>query len=207
MCVPRSLTLIRAVAFSLTFFAAFAAGLPEVLAQGRGGGGLCLFEHANFDGRRLCLGGGERIPNLAQMDQFWNDRISSVQVPPGMQVTLCEHANFTGHCVTLDRTVVNFKSINLNDRVSSISVEGRVGRGGPPGGSGFDGPRGPEFGRGRGGPRFGADDPRRHMFQLRMDCERGDRRACIRFGIIIGENRERRAQWQRESPDLFWWDR
>ena len=27
------------------------------------------------------------------------------------------------------------------------------------------------------------------------------------FGIIIGENRERRAQWRRESPDFFWWER
>jgi hypothetical protein len=48
---------------------------------------------------------------------------------------------------------------------------------------------------------------RREMFQLRRACEDGDTRACVQFGIIIGENRERRAQWRRESPELFWWER
>jgi hypothetical protein len=38
-------------------------------------------------------------------------------------------------------------------------------------------------------------------------CERGDRRACVRFGILIGENRERVVEWRRERPDFFWWDR
>ena len=51
------------------------------------------------------------------------------------------------------------------------------------------------------------DEMRARMFELRTACEDGDRRACVRFGIIIGENRERRAQWRRESPDLFWWER
>jgi hypothetical protein len=53
----------------------------------------------------------------------------------------------------------------------------------------------------------GADDPRARMMELREACQDGDRRACIRFGIIIGENRERRAQWRREHPDMFWWER
>jgi hypothetical protein len=48
---------------------------------------------------------------------------------------------------------------------------------------------------------------RERMFELRSDCEDGDRRACVRLGIIIGENRERRAAWRREHPDLFWWER
>jgi hypothetical protein len=48
---------------------------------------------------------------------------------------------------------------------------------------------------------------RERMLELRAACDDGDRRACIRFGIIIGENRERRAQWRRDNPDLFWWER
>ena len=56
-----------------------------------------------------------------------------------------------------------------------------------------------------GGRRW--DETRERMFDLRRACEDGDRRSCIRFGIIIGENRERRAQWRRETPDLFWWER
>ena len=40
------------------------------------------------------------------------------------------------------------------------------------------------------------------MLELRAGCEDGDRRACVRLGILIGENRERRADWRREHPDV-----
>jgi hypothetical protein len=49
-------------------------------------------------------------------------------------------------------------------------------------------------------------ETRRVMGMLRRQCEDGDTRACVQFGIIIGENRERRAQWRRDAPDLFWWE-
>ena len=65
-----------------------------------------------------------------------------------------------------------------------------------------------DYGRPPPGPPGGRfDELRERMFDLRRACEDGDRRACVRFGIIIGENRERRAQWRREHPDLFWWER
>lgn len=51
------------------------------------------------------------------------------------------------------------------------------------------------------------DELRERMFELRTACQDGDRRACVRLGIIIGENRERRAGWRRDHPDLFFWDR
>ncbi len=38
-------------------------------------------------------------------------------------------------------------------------------------------------------------------------CEKGDRRACVRFGIMIGENRGRHAEWRRLHRDWFWWER
>jgi len=38
-------------------------------------------------------------------------------------------------------------------------------------------------------------------------CEKGDRRACVRFGILIGENRQRHADWRRAHADWFWWER
>jgi hypothetical protein len=49
--------------------------------------------------------------------------------------------------------------------------------------------------------------PSDRMLQLRERCEDGDRRACVRLGIIIGENRERRAAWRREHPDVFFYER
>jgi len=38
-------------------------------------------------------------------------------------------------------------------------------------------------------------------------CEKGDRRACVRFGIMIGENRGRHEEWRRLHREWFWWER
>jgi hypothetical protein len=45
------------------------------------------------------------------------------------------------------------------------------------------------------------------MLMLRQDCDEGDRRACVRLRILIGENRERRAAWRREHPEVFFYER
>jgi hypothetical protein len=54
------------------------------------------------------------------------------------------------------------------------------------------------------GPR---DELQARMYELRGACEAGDRRACVRFGIMIGENRERVAEWRRSHPDYFFYER
>ena len=51
------------------------------------------------------------------------------------------------------------------------------------------------------------DELNDRMLSLRVACEDGDRRACVRLGIIIGENRERRAAWRREHPEVFFYER
>jgi hypothetical protein len=51
------------------------------------------------------------------------------------------------------------------------------------------------------------DEVRETLFRLHKACDAGDRRACIQFGMIVGENREHRAEWQREHPELFGWER
>jgi hypothetical protein len=56
-------------------------------------------------------------------------------------------------------------------------------------------------------PRVVRDELGDRMMQLREGCEDGDRRACVRLGIIIGENRERRASWRREHPEVFFYER
>ena len=38
-------------------------------------------------------------------------------------------------------------------------------------------------------------------------CEKGDRRACIKFGILLGRNQQRHADWRRAHADWFWWER
>ena len=45
------------------------------------------------------------------------------------------------------------------------------------------------------------------MIGFHQLCDRGDRKACIRFGIMIGENRERHAEWRRLHPEFWWWER
>jgi hypothetical protein len=42
---------------------------------------------------------------------------------------------------------------------------------------------------------------------LHQLCNQGDRRACVRFGILIGENRQRHPDWRRVHADWFWWER
>jgi hypothetical protein len=45
------------------------------------------------------------------------------------------------------------------------------------------------------------------MIGFHQLCDRGDRKACIRFGIMIGENRERHVEWRRSHPEFWWYER
>jgi hypothetical protein len=46
----------------------------------------------------------------------------------------------------------------------------------------------------------------RRISRLREMCDDGSRKACIRFGMILGQNREREAQWRRSRPDFYNWE-
>ena len=41
------------------------------------------------------------------------------------------------------------------------------------------------------------------MMALHAACDDGDRHACIRFGVLIGQHKERVAEWRRMHPDYF----
>jgi hypothetical protein len=45
------------------------------------------------------------------------------------------------------------------------------------------------------------------MLGFHQLCDKGDRKACIRFGILIGQNQQRHADWRRAHADWFWWER
>ena len=45
------------------------------------------------------------------------------------------------------------------------------------------------------------------MIGFHQLCEKGDRKACIRFGILIGRNEQRGADWRRAHTEWFWWER
>jgi hypothetical protein len=38
-------------------------------------------------------------------------------------------------------------------------------------------------------------------------CDKGDRRACVRFGILIGQNQQRHADWRKSHAEWFWWEK
>jgi hypothetical protein len=37
-------------------------------------------------------------------------------------------------------------------------------------------------------------------------CDKGDRKACVQFGILIGQNQERHVEWRRSHPEWWWWE-
>jgi hypothetical protein len=51
------------------------------------------------------------------------------------------------------------------------------------------------------------DPLRDRLLELRGACTAGDRNACVRMGIIIGENRARLVSWRRDYPDVFFYER
>lgn len=52
-----------------------------------------------------------------------------------------------------------------------------------------------------------AQDAQAELIGFHQMCERGDRKACVRFGMILGRMQERHAEWRRAHPDWFWWER
>lgn len=48
---------------------------------------------------------------------------------------------------------------------------------------------------------------RAEMERLYALCDQNYKPACIRFGIMIGENHGRHQQWKRDHPNWWWWER
>ena len=44
------------------------------------------------------------------------------------------------------------------------------------------------------------------MIGFHQLCDKGDRKACVRFGILIGQNQQRHADWRRAHAEWFWWE-
>lgn len=72
---------------------------PAAFAQPReiGGIGLTVFADRNFRGQSATL--RNNTPNLQAIGL--NDAVSSLQVAPGEQWEVCEHANYKGRCVVV----------------------------------------------------------------------------------------------------------
>jgi len=41
---------------------------------------------------------------------------------------------------------------------------------------------------------------------LHQLCDHGDKRACVRFGMMIQQNHDHMEAWRHSHPDWFWWE-
>ncbi|MFC0169485.1 beta/gamma crystallin-related protein [Pseudoduganella danionis] len=98
--------------------AAFVLALPVAMAQA---GEITLYTHANFNGPAITLRG--ETPDLVPYN--FNDRASSVVVRSGTW-QLCEHADFRGRCMVVERGEYPVLA-GFNDMISSVREIG--GRG------------------------------------------------------------------------------
>jgi hypothetical protein len=55
-------------------------------------------------------------------------------------------------------------------------------------------------------PAHAQDAVEAEMVGYHQLCQKGDRKACIRFGILIGRNEQRHADWRRAHADWWWWE-
>ena len=92
---------------------------------------LVLYENDDYGGRSIKA--GNSVSNLT--DSGFNDRASSIKVFTG-QWEICSDAYFRGKCVTLGQgNYPSLRSMNLNDKVSSVRELGWT----PDGGGGWSG--------------------------------------------------------------------
>ncbi|CAN7348779.1 beta/gamma crystallin family protein [Duganella sp. LjRoot269] len=100
--------------------AALMLAAPLLFAAGAQAGEITLYTHANFGGASVTL--RNTTPDLVPLG--FNDRTSSVVVRSGAW-ELCEHADFRGRCVVLERGEYPVLE-GFNDQVSSArEVAGR----------------------------------------------------------------------------------
>jgi hypothetical protein len=51
------------------------------------------------------------------------------------------------------------------------------------------------------------DSREAEIIGLHQLCDRGDRKACVRFGMMIQQNKDHMREWHRVHPEWFWWER
>jgi hypothetical protein len=54
---------------------------------------------------------------------------------------------------------------------------------------------------------YAQDAREAQMLGYHQLCQQGDRKACIRFGMMLQQNKDHMNAWRRSHPDWFWWER
>jgi hypothetical protein len=86
---------------------------------------VSVFEHFNYQGKSQSFGLGSF--DLSALNVVGNDAISSVRVPPGLKLTLFEHAGFQGRAIEFVSDMFAFTG--YNDFCSSLRVEYAISAG------------------------------------------------------------------------------
>jgi hypothetical protein len=94
--------------------------------------GICVYEHANYQGRSQCFSSGEQIRDLARQGGM-SDRISSIRVFGRTVAVLYRDVQFQGERITVDSDISDLAGYrsrgfgSWNDQISSIEVDsGRI---------------------------------------------------------------------------------
>jgi len=104
---------------------------------------VVLYEHPNFQGGAIVLRPGQSVENLAHWDfdngHRANDRITSIRVDGGAEVTVYIDAKFRGEALRVTDDIRDLSRgdhviVRFNDQISSLRVDFRRGPDRPPGG-------------------------------------------------------------------------
>lgn len=79
-------------------------------------GTVCFWEHANYQGASFCADGSSTWVGAS-----WNDRVSSLKVKAGSEVTVYNDINFGGSSQVFSGDVANIGAA-MNDRMSSFRL-------------------------------------------------------------------------------------
>ena len=53
---------------------------------------------------------------------------------------------------------------------------------------------------------FAQDAREAQLIGFRDFCEKGDKKACVKFGMMLQQNADRHAEWRRNHPDWFFFE-
>jgi hypothetical protein len=93
--------------------------------------GACFYEDANYRGDYFCAEAGE---DLSSMPPGANNKVSSIRIFGRVDLRVFEDSRYRGASLRVDSDVRDLQSESFNDKISSIEIERRSGRGSSGGG-------------------------------------------------------------------------
>ena len=56
-------------------------------------------------------------------------------------------------------------------------------------------------------PALAQDAREAQLIGFHALCDHGDRKACVKFGMMLQQNADRHAEWRRVHPEFFFFER